>query len=338
MKRIGEDVAEKLDYVPGRVHGGAPYPRQVGLRQLRNAGAGAGARARHRQGHPHHRAAGPGAGGQVCRSPAAVPPGGDLCRAGWPSRARPWRNGWAACGVQLQPLVDALKAEMLNTACCMPTRRRCRCSSRATARRTGPTCGPTAPGAFEDHEGRGLRLLRVARRRTRQSLPGGLEGQPDLRRLRRLQGSFAQGVTEVGCLAHARRKFFDLHANGNKSQVAQSALQQIGTIYEIERETRDLSAEERQRIRQDKSRPHCRCAAPWMLLTAQPEDGRRRRPRPKRWTTASSAGWRSRGSWTTGAAHRQQLDREPDPADCHRAQELAVCGLAAGGPSARPQS
>lgn len=37
--------------------------------------------------------------------------------------------------------------------------------------------------------------------------------------------SVANGVTEVGCLAHARRKFFDLHA-ANKSQVAESALQQ----------------------------------------------------------------------------------------------------------------
>jgi transposase len=32
----------------------------------------------------------------------------------------------------------------------------------------------------------------------------------------------ARGVTEVGCLAHARRKFFDLHA-ANKSQIAEFA-------------------------------------------------------------------------------------------------------------------
>jgi transposase len=47
-------------------------------------------------------------------------------------------------------------------------------------------------------------------------------------------------VTEAGCLAHARRKFFDLHAS-NKSQIAQSALQQIATIYDIEREVQSLS-------------------------------------------------------------------------------------------------
>ena len=57
-----------------------------------------------------------------------------------------------------------------------------------------------------------------------------------------------QGVTEVGCLAHARRKFFDLHAS-NKSQIAQSALEQIARIYDIEREIKELPADVRQRIR-----------------------------------------------------------------------------------------
>ena len=46
--------------------------------------------------------------------------------------------------------------------------------------------------------------------------------------------SFAQGVTEAGCLAHARREFFDLHA-ANKSQLAQFALEQMTKVYEIER-------------------------------------------------------------------------------------------------------
>ncbi len=57
-----------------------------------------------------------------------------------------------------------------------------------------------------------------------------------------------QGVMEVGCLAHARRKFYDLHAS-NKSQIAKSALEQIARIYDIERETKELTADARQRIR-----------------------------------------------------------------------------------------
>ena len=68
------------------------------------------------------------------------------------------------------------------------------------------------------------------------------------------KAGFAHGVTEAGCLAHARRKFFDLHAS-SKSLVAESSLQQIGMVYEIEREVQQLTPDESQRIRQTRSRP-----------------------------------------------------------------------------------
>ncbi len=74
-----------------------------------------------------------------------------------------------------------------------------------------------------------------------------------------------QRVTEVGCLAHARRKFFDLHAS-NTSEIAQSALEQIARIYDIERETKELSADARQRIRQEKSKPLLDALHQWMVL------------------------------------------------------------------------
>jgi hypothetical protein len=45
------------------------------------------------------------------------------------------------CGVQLQPLVDALKTRCSVTRCCMPMRRRWPCSSRATRKPTGLTLG-----------------------------------------------------------------------------------------------------------------------------------------------------------------------------------------------------
>ena len=60
-------------------------------------------------------------------------------------------------------------------------------------------------------------------------------------------------MTEVGCLAHARRKFFDLHA-ANQSQIAQFSLQQFAQVYEIEREVKELGAEQRQAIRQQPAR------------------------------------------------------------------------------------
>ena len=43
------------------------------------------------------------------------------------------------------------------------------------------------------------------------------------------KASFQQDITEIGCMAHARRKFFDLHAT-NKSQLAEQALHSIGGL------------------------------------------------------------------------------------------------------------
>ncbi len=112
LERIGEDVSEKLDY-QRRVHGGAPRSRQVGMRAVRDPDPGTGGAAHHRQGHPHGRTAGPGAGGQVPRSPAAVQARSYL-RPRWPGRPSFHAGAWVGqCGVQLQPLVDALKREML---------------------------------------------------------------------------------------------------------------------------------------------------------------------------------------------------------------------------------
>jgi hypothetical protein len=74
-------------------------------------------------------------------------------------------------------------------------------------------------------------------------------------------------VTEAGCLAHARRKFFDLHA-ANKSQIAEFALQQFARVYEIEREVQDKPPPERLQTRQQRSRPILD-ALQWMVLQRQ---------------------------------------------------------------------
>jgi len=75
----------------------------------------------------------------------------------------------------------------------------------------------------------------------------------------------ASGVTEVGCLAHARRKFFDLHAAG-QSQIAEFALQQFTRVYGIEREVKELGTEQRQIVRQQQSRPILDALHKWMTL------------------------------------------------------------------------
>ena len=72
------------------------------------------------------------------------------------------------------------------------------------------------------------------------------------------------GVTEIGCMAHARRKFFDLHAT-NKSQLAEQALRYIQVLYEIEQQIRDLEPDARRRIRQEKAAPAMDALHAWMI-------------------------------------------------------------------------
>ncbi|ATV18154.1 IS66 family transposase [Pseudomonas avellanae] len=78
------------------------------------------------------------------------------------------------------------------------------------------------------------------------------------------KASFELGVTEIGCMAHARRKFFELHAT-NKSTLAEQALRYIQLLYEIEREARDLEPELRYRIRQEKAVPVMEMLHAWMI-------------------------------------------------------------------------
>ena len=59
---------------------------------------------------------------------------------------------------------------------------------------------------------------------------------------------FGNGVTEIGCMAHARRKFYDLH-EANNSELAAKALGFFGGLYEIERDTKVLPPDQRQAIR-----------------------------------------------------------------------------------------
>lgn len=74
---------------------------------------------------------------------------------------------------------------------------------------------------------------------------------------------FELGVTEAGCLAHARRKFHELWAN-HGSQVGEQALKFFGEFYEIEREVRELDPDERKRLRQLRSRPVADALRQWL--------------------------------------------------------------------------
>jgi len=72
-------------------------------------------------------------------------------------------------------------------------------------------------------------------------------------------------VIEVGCIAHARRKFHDLYAN-HRSEVAEEALRYFGTLYEIERlgKQQQLDAHGRRQLRQQRSKPIAEALRQWL--------------------------------------------------------------------------
>jgi transposase len=78
------------------------------------------------------------------------------------------------------------------------------------------------------------------------------------------KAGFQQGITEIGCAAHARRKFFDLHAN-HSSQIAERAMPYFAALYDIERDAAVLDAEERRRLCQSRAKPVCDALYEWMV-------------------------------------------------------------------------
>jgi hypothetical protein len=75
---------------------------------------------------------------------------------------------------------------------------------------------------------------------------------------------FAQGVTELGCLAHARWKFFDLHA-ASGSLIALEALNRIAALYAIEAQGKNMGVVARTQLRQDETLPLLQSFHDWLL-------------------------------------------------------------------------
>lgn len=173
-----------------------------------------------------------------------------------------------SCGVQLQPLVDALKADSLT--------HRVVHADETPVQMLQPGHGKThraylwayAAGAFEDTKAVVYDFCASRAGENAKAFLGTWRGNLVCDDFSGYKQLMVQGVTEVGCLAHARRKFFDLHS-AHKSPVAQRALEHIAQVYEIERELKACSADERQRERQERSKPLLDALHAWLLLTRQ---------------------------------------------------------------------
>jgi len=275
LKRIGEDVAEKLDYAPGNfsverhVRGKwvcthcqtliqAPVPAQVIDKGLATAGLMAHVTVSKYIDHqPLYRQE-----GILGRAGFAVP--------------RSTQAEWiGAIGVQLAPLVQAMREDLL--------KRRVLHADETPVAMLKPGHGKTHRAylwsycttswddinavIFDFAESRAghnaRRFLGIA-----EDGSGGWRGTlicDDYAGYKQIMNA---GVNEAGCLAHARRKFHELWAN-HSSTLAEDALKLFGALYDVEREVKDLTHDERLRIRQLKSRPAADLLHAWLMASRQ---------------------------------------------------------------------
>jgi transposase len=257
MRRMGEDVAEKLDYQPGvftvhrHVRGKwvcaccqtlkqAPVAPHIIDKGIATAGLLAHVLVAKYADHL-----------PLYRQEAIY------ARAGAPIPRSTLAQWVGSCGVQLQPLVDALRQAVLKHSVIHADETPVQMLKPAS-QRDGKThrayLWAYSPGRHEQMkavvydfcESRAGKHAAIFLERWSGTLL-----VDDYAGYKQLMG---QKVQEAGCWAHARRKFFELHV-ANKSQIAEQALAFIGQLYEIERIVAGASEQERLRIRQTQSRP-----------------------------------------------------------------------------------
>ena len=79
---------------------------------------------------------------------------------------------------------------------------------------------------------------------------------------------FELGVTEAGCMAHARRKFHELWVH-HGSALGEQALKFFAELYKIERELQTLPADARKAARQERSKPIADALRQWLTQQRQ---------------------------------------------------------------------
>jgi transposase len=265
LKRIGEDVSEKLDYTPGaftverHIRGKwacaqcetliqTPVPAQIIDKGIPTAGLLAQVLVAKYSDHlPLHRQE-----SIFGRCGYAIP---SSTLAAWVG----------ACGVQLQPLVDALKDSILKHAVLHADETPVAMLKPGNKKTHRAYLWAYAPGAFE-----GLKAVVYDFCESRagehcRAFLGKWKGSLVCDDYAGYKAGFMGGITEVGCMAHSRRKFFDLHVS-NKSQIAQQALVYISALYDVERELKHLGVNERLQIRQSRSKPLADALHQWMQL------------------------------------------------------------------------
>jgi transposase len=263
MQRIGEDITERLDYTPGlfsveqHIRGKwvcrqcetltqAPMPAQVIDKGMATSALLAQVLVAKFADHlPLYRQE------QI------------FARAGVKIPRSTLAEWVGVCGVRLQPLVEALREAILNEPVVHADETPVQVLQPGSKKTHRAYLWAYAPGAFQAlravvydfTEGRSGAHVRA--------FLGDWRGELVCDDYGGYKACFEQGIAEVGCMAHARRKFFELHQSG-KSLIAEQALQAIGQLYEIEAQGAHLSPEERQHLREQRARPIAQTLHAWM--------------------------------------------------------------------------
>lgn len=170
-------------------------------------------------------------------------------------------------GVALQPLADRL-AELLKQRAVLhadetpvaqldPGRGKTRRAYLWTYRSNDLDTGPPI-AVFDYQPGRSGRYV--------QDFLRGWQGHLMVDDYAGYKALFQGGVTELACLAHARRKFFEIHA-ANPHPLAQAALARIAELYAIEQQARDWDAVARADLRQREAQPRLAALHDWLIAT-----------------------------------------------------------------------
>jgi transposase len=269
LKRIGQDVAEKLDYVPGvftvqrHIRGKwvctqcetliqAPVPAHVIDKGIPTAGLLAQVLVAKYADHlPLYRQE------------------GIFARAGFGIPRSTLAQWVGQCGVQLQPLVDALRTELLRHSVLHADETPVAMLKPGNGKTHRAYLWSYCTTAYNDTK---AVVFDFADSRAGQHARDflGLAGQGAWRGslvcddYSGYKACFEMGVSEAGCLAHARRKFHELWIN-HHSTIGERALKFFIQLYDIEREVREMDAAHRKRIRQEQSRPVADALHLWLV-------------------------------------------------------------------------
>jgi transposase len=264
MKRIGEEVAEKLDYTPGVFTVERHIRGKWACAQCQTLTQAAVPAHVIDKGIPTARLLGQVLVAKFQDHLPLYRQEAIFARAGVPI-ARSTLAQWVGqCGVVLQPLVDALRTELLAHDVLH--------ADETPVAMLKPGLGKThraylwaySIGAHDTTRAVVYLFADSRAGRHAEEFLGAWRGTLVCDDYAGYKQLLSQGVTEAGCMAHARRKFFELHA-ANKSSLAAEALDYFGQLYGVEREAAALDAATRGKLREERARPIAQALHDWLM-------------------------------------------------------------------------